>query len=317
MDRSVVFPTLTIIGAGLIGSSIARAARRAWPDCSIRLGDRDPAVLAQAQALALADRYSQDPRDLVAQTDLLILAVPGGAMESLARALSDALSRETLVTDVASVKGALVEPLSKIFRNPYVPSHPIAGTENSGPDAGFATLFSNRWVILTPISEKLEAEVVRLTRFWCCLGARVEIMDPDHHDQVLAMTSHVPHLIAYAIVRTASQVEQVTKNEVIKFSAAGFRDFTRIAASDPIMWRDVFLQNKTATLELLALVKSEIAHLEGLIAASDGDALRELFAQTRKIRRSILAAGQDQPQFGRDLAEAKVKASVPIGERGT
>ena len=245
--------------------------------------------------------------------DCVILCVPIGAYEAVGRTIAPALKTGAIVSDVGSVKGAVVAALKPVLppRTRLVPAHPVAGTEQSGPDAGFASLFLNRWCILTP-PEGTDDEAVRKVRaFWEALGSQVEIMNSDHHDLVLAITSHVPHLIAYNIVGTAAELEEVTRSEVIKFSAGGFRDFTRIAASDPTMWRDVFLHNKDAVLEMLGRFNEDLTALQRMIRRSDGDGLFALFTRTRAIRRGIVAEGQETaaPDFGRRAAEGDESAT--------
>ena len=297
------FRRLCLVGLGLIGSSIARGAREAGLAEVIVAVDRDPAVLARAQALGLADVATADLAAGVAGADLVILCVPVGAYAAVAAALAPHLAVNAIVSDVGSVKGAAVRDIGAALpaHAHFVPAHPVAGTEHSGPDAGFAGLFRNRWCILTPPEGAEQRAVDRLTDFWRGLGANVEVMTPDHHDLVLAITSHVPHLIAYNIVGTAADLETVTQSEVIKFSAGGFRDFTRIAASDPTMWRDVFLNNKEAVLEMLGRFSEDLSALARMIRWGDGDGLHDLFTRTRAIRRGIIASGQETaaPDFGR------------------
>jgi len=302
-DAAGIFERITIIGAGLIGSSIARAVRRAHAADVLVLADAQETVLAEAKNLGLADTYSSDVAEAVADADLIILAVPVGAMASVGAAMASGLKAGAVISDVGSVKASVVKALSPVLPDNVhlIPGHPVAGTEQSGPDAGFASLFDDRWVILTPPEGADQSKQDALSAFWTKLGSRVEIMTPEHHDLVLAITSHVPHLIAYNIVGTASDLEEVTRSEVIKYSAGGFRDFTRIAASDPTMWRDVFLNNKDAVLEMLGRFSEDLTALQRAIRWGDGDALFELFARTRGIRRRIVDAGQDEAaaDFGR------------------
>ena len=251
---------------------------------------------------ALRTRICDTAADAVREADLVIFCVPPGAMADAAREIAGALPKGALVSDVGSSKVAVAKALAEALPgHAIIPAHPVAGTENSGPDAGFAALFQDRWCIITPPEIADPAQVASLTRFWEELGANVEIMDAEHHDLVLAVTSHLPHLIAYTIVGTASDLEQVTQSEVIKYSAGGFRDFTRIAASDPTMWRDVFLSNKDAVLEMLQRFSEDLTALQRAIRVGDGDALFDHFTRTRAIRRSIIAEGQDdaRPDFGR------------------
>lgn len=296
------FRHVAIIGLGLIGSSVARAVRAAMPDVRLSGHDADPAVRAEAAALALVDVLPGDAADAVRGADLVILAVPVGAMEQAAQALRPGLADDAIVSDVGSSKAGVTEALQRALPGATViPAHPVAGTESSGPAAGFATLFTDRWCILTPPAGADAAAVTRLAQFWEALGARVEKMDAAHHDRVLAMTSHVPHLIAYTIVGTASELEEVTESEVIKYSAGGFRDFTRIAASDPVMWRDVFLANRDAVLDTLQRFTEDLTALQQAIRRGEGERLEQWFTRTRAIRRSIIAEGQDDPapDFGR------------------
>ena len=295
------FRHVALVGLGLLGSSLAQAIRAHLPGVRVTGYDASPEVRARAAELGLAE-IRHDPADAVAGADLVILCVPVGAMAAAARALSPGLSADATVSDVGSSKQSVGEALAEALPGHLViPAHPVAGTERSGPDAGFAALFHNRWCILTPPAEADPAQVERLAVFWRALGANVETMDAAHHDLVLAITSHLPHLIAYTIVGTASDLEAVTRGEVIKYSAGGFRDFTRIAASDPVMWRDVFLANKDAVLEMLQRFTEDLTALQRAIRWGDGEALFELFSKTRAIRRSIIAEGQDdaRPDFGR------------------
>jgi cyclohexadieny/prephenate dehydrogenase len=297
------FKRLAIIGFGLIGSSIARAARKNGLAEEIVAIDRDADVRARITALGLADRVTGDAAKGVEGADHVVLCVPVMANAALAAAIGAHLSKGAIVSDVGSVKGAVVRDVAPHLPAgvSFVPAHPVAGTEHSGPEAGFAELFVNRWSILTPPPETPDAATARIRAFWEAMGANVEIMTPEHHDLVLAITSHVPHLIAYNIVGTAADMEKVTQSEVIKFSAGGFRDFTRIAASDPTMWRDVFLTNKEAVLEMLGRFNEDLLALQRMIRWGDGDGLHELFTRTRAIRRGIIASGQETPapDFGR------------------
>ena len=302
----VVFDRLTIIGAGLIGSSIARAARKVGAVRSIAIADLSSEVVERARALNLGDIYSTSAREAVAGADIVIFCTPVGSNAEVAAEIASALKAGAVVSDVGSVKGAVVAAIGP--RLPagvhFVPAHPVAGTEQSGPEAGFASLFVNRWCILTP-PDGADAEATeRVAALWTAIGANVEVMTPEHHDLVLAITSHVPHLIAYNIVGTAADLEAVTRSEVIKFSAGGFRDFTRIAASDPTMWRDVFLNNRDAVLEMLGRFSEDLTALQRMIRRGDGDGLFELFTRTRAIRRGIVEVGQETkaPDFGRQIA---------------
>jgi cyclohexadieny/prephenate dehydrogenase len=298
-----LFDRLAIVGLGLIGSSIARAARARTIARTIVAVDRDEAVLERVRALDLAQEATSDVGAGARGADHIVLCVPLGAYAEVARQMAPALAAGAIVSDVGSVKGSAIAQVQPHLPAgvAFVPAHPVAGTEHSGPDAGFATLFIKRWCILTPPNGTGEAAVARVRDFWEALGSDVEIMDAGHHDLVLAITSHVPHLIAFNIVATAEDLETVTESEVIKFSAGGFRDFTRIAASDPTMWRDVFLHNKDAVLEMLGRFNEDLAALARAIRWGDGDALYNLFARTREIRRGIISVGQEtpEPDFGR------------------
>jgi len=303
-----IFKELAIIGIGLIGSSVARAARRRNAAGRIVVADQSEDTLARAHALGLGDECTSDLGSAVRSADCVILCAPVGANESIGRTIAKALKPGAIVTDVGSVKGTVISTLAPILppHAHFIPAHPVAGTEQSGPDAGFASLFVNRWCILTPPEDVDPDALGKLRAFWQALGSNVEIMSASHHDLVLAITSHVPHLIAYNIVGTAADLEEVTQSEVIKFSAGGFRDFTRIAASDPTMWRDVFLHNKDAVLEMLGRFNEDLTALQRMIRREDGDGLFALFTRTRSIRLGIVAEGQETaaPDFGRRLSEA-------------
>lgn len=294
---------VAIIGLGLLGGSIGLAIQNRAPSIETTGFDADPSVRTRAQELGLVGQVCGSAAECVAEADLVILCVPVGAMGQAAAEFADALTPGAIVSDVGSSKESVVNDLMAALPDATViPAHPVAGTEQSGPDAGFATLFENRWCILTPPEGTDAASVESLSRFWQTLGAKIEIMDPAHHDLVLAVTSHIPHLIAYTIVGTASDLEEVTRGEVIKYSAGGFRDFTRIAASDPTMWRDVFLHNKSAVLEMLGRFTEDLTALQRAIRSGDGDKLFDLFSRTRAIRRGIIEEGQDDaaPDFGRE-----------------
>jgi cyclohexadieny/prephenate dehydrogenase len=296
------FARVSIIGLGLIGSSVARAVRGAMPTVRLTGHDADPDVRAAALALRLCDDVADQAGAAVTDADLVILCVPVGSIGVVAADLAADLPDGVVVTDVGSCKGSVARALEAALPGvAIVPAHPVAGTERSGPEAGFATLFQGRWCILTPTDGSPPSAVERVAEFWRRLGAEVELMDPDHHDRVLAVTSHLPHLIAYTIVGTASDLEEVTRSEVIKYSAGGFRDFTRIAASDPTMWRDVFLSNREAVLDMLGRFSEDLSALSRAIRWGDGDALHDLFTRTRAIRRSIVEQGQDDAgeDFGR------------------
>ncbi len=306
----VLYAKLAVIGCGLIGSSVVRAARAANVVGRIAVYDASPNARARIKELGFADEVADDPRDAARDADLVIFATPPLSIGPAAAEVADILKSGATVTDVGSVKAAVAEALGKVVPVGVfvIPGHPIAGAETSGPDAGFATMFQGRWTILTPkiIDDPAYAKALaRLTAFWEALGAYVEVMDERHHDLVLAVTSHLPHLIAYNIVGTAADLEEVTRGEVIKYSAGGFRDFTRIAASDPIMWRDVFLANKDAVLEILARFTEDLQALSRAIRWGEGDKLQELFTRTREIRRGVIDAGQEtaEPDFGRQRRE--------------
>ncbi len=297
------FARITIIGLGLIGSSVARAVRKAMPTARITAYDADPAVRETVRALDLADDVADTAGASVIDADLVVLCVPVGAMGAVAAEFADDLPAEAIVSDVGSCKGSVLAALTEALPGAtIIPAHPVAGTERSGPEAGFATLFQKRWCIVTPPEGADELAVERVAEFWRRLGADVELMAPDHHDRVLAVTSHLPHLIASTIVGTASDLEEVTQSEVIKYSAGGFRDFTRIAASDPTMWRDVFLTNREAVLEMLQRFSEDLSQLQRAIRWGKGDELFDLFSRTRTIRRSIIDQGQDDARedFGRN-----------------
>jgi cyclohexadieny/prephenate dehydrogenase len=302
-----IFEELAIIGVGLIGSSIARAARHRHAARRIVLADQSIEVLARAKALGLGDVVTDDLARAATHADCVILCAPVGANDAIGRAIAPALRSGAIVSDVGSVKADVIAALKPTLpaHARLVPAHPVAGTEYSGPDAGFASLFINRWCILTPPDGTDEQAIIKVQAFWRALGSHVEIMSAAHHDLVLAITSHVPHLIAYNIVGTAADLEEVTRSEVIKFSAGGFRDFTRIAASDPTMWRDVFLHNKDAVLEMLGRFNEDLTALQRMIRREDGDGLFALFTRTRAIRLGIVAQGQETtaPDFGRRAAE--------------
>jgi cyclohexadieny/prephenate dehydrogenase len=294
---------LAVIGAGLIGSSIARAAREFGAAREIAILDALPDVMARVRELGIADDASGDPARALAGADLVIICTPVGVCGEVAKSIAPHLAPGAILSDVGSVKGAVVAAVAPHVPKDahFIPAHPIAGTEFSGPDAGFAALFQNRWCILTPPENADVAALSRLAAFWTRIGARVETMSPDHHDKVLALTSHLPHLIAYNIVGTADDFGEQTRSEVIKFSASGFRDFTRIAASDPTMWRDIFLNNREAVLEMLGRFNEDLSALQRMIRRGDGDGLFDFFTRTRAIRRSIIEQGQDTsaPDFGR------------------
>ncbi|MBK5264360.1 MAG: prephenate/arogenate dehydrogenase family protein [Alphaproteobacteria bacterium] len=296
------FSRVAIIGLGLIGSSLARAIKAYMPTVRVTGHDVSAEVQATARRINLCDDVTDTAGAAVLDADLVILCVPVGVMGAVAADIAADLPADAIISDVGSCKAEILAALQKALPGQTViPAHPVAGTENSGPEAGFASLFKGRWCILTPPENVDAMAVERLSEFWRRLEANVDVMDAQHHDLVLAVTSHLPHLIAYTIVGTASDLEDVTRSEVIKYSAGGFRDFTRIAASDPTMWRDVFLANRDAVLEMLQRFSEDLSSLQRAIRWNDGDALFNLFTRTRAIRRSIIEEGQDDaaPDFGR------------------
>jgi cyclohexadieny/prephenate dehydrogenase len=303
-----MFQHVALIGVGLIGSSLSHAMRRANLAARITACARSEATRAAIRRLELADGVYERAGDAVRGADLVILCTPVGAFGALAAEMAPHLRKGAILTDAGSVKTAVIRDVGPHVPEHvhFVPGHPIAGTEFSGPESGFAELFDGRWTILTPLPDADEDAVAKLKTYWEACGSLVEIMPPDHHDLVLAVTSHVPHLIAYNIVGTVSDLERVTEKEVIKFSASGFRDFTRIAASDPTMWRDIFMNNKDAVLEILGRFTEDLAALQRAIRWGDGDALFDLFTRTRAIRRGIIDAGQETPapDFGRPHGDA-------------
>jgi len=300
---SVHFRKLALIGIGLIGSSIALAARRQGLVEVISIATRKQETLDEARDLGLGDIYTLDAAEAVRGADLVIVCTPVGAYESVMRAIAPALEPGAILSDVGSVKGHVVKTLGPLVPAgvSFIPGHPLAGTEHSGPSAGFPELFSGRWCVLTPGPEVDPAKTEKLAGFWRAMGSQVECMDAAHHDKVLAITSHIPHLVAYNIVGTVADLEAATQSEVIKFSASGFRDFTRIAASDPVMWRDVFLTNREAVLEMLGRFLGDLSTLQQAVETGDGPALEALFTRTRAVRRSIISAGQETAaaDFGR------------------
>ncbi len=303
MAERPFFEKVALIGLGLIGSSLSHVMRREGLAGRISGAARSQRTIERARELKLADELSQDPAEAVRDADLVFLNVPVGSMGAVAERIAPALKKDAILTDVGSVKQAVIRDVAPHVPEGvhFIPGHPIAGTEQSGPDAGFAELFENRWCILTPLAGTDETALNRLIAFWRACGSNVELMDPKHHDLVLGITSHLPHLIAYNIVATAADLEQVTESEVIKYSAGGFRDFTRLAASDPVMWRDVFLNNREAVLELLGRFMEDLHALQRAIRWGEGEKLYELFSRSRRIRREIIEAGQDTPapNFGR------------------
>ncbi len=306
-----VFNRVALIGLGLIGSSIAHAARARGAAKEIVGTSRSEKTRARVKELGFLDEVLETAGQAVEGADLVIVCVPVGASGAVAREIGPHLKPGAIVTDVGSVKSAVARDMEPHIPDGcfLVPGHPVAGTEQSGPDAGFAELFVNRWCILTPGGKASSEATEKLSQFWQALGSDVEIMDAEHHDLVLAITSHIPHLIAYNIVGTVADLEEDTLSEVVKYSASGFRDFTRIAASDPIMWRDVFLSNKGAVLEMLGRFSEDLSGLQRAIRRGDGETLEKLFTRTRDIRRTIIDAGQDTEKvdFGREHTIASKK----------
>jgi cyclohexadieny/prephenate dehydrogenase len=298
------FERIAILGIGLIGSSICHAVKKFGGAKDIVGHARSAETRKIALELGLVSKVFENPADAVKGADLVILCAPVGVCGAIAAAIGPAIEPGAILTDVGSVKGAIVRDCAPHIPKHahFIPGHPIAGTEQSGPRSGFAKLFLNRWCILTPLPGTDDAMVAKLEDFWQRLGSKVDRMSAEHHDLVLAMTSHLPHLIAYNSVATAADLEEVTQSEVIKFSAGGFRDLTRIAASDPTMWRDVFLNNREAVLEMLGRFMEELSMLQRAIRWGDGETLFNLFSRAREIRKGIIAAGQDTaaPDFGRD-----------------
>jgi cyclohexadieny/prephenate dehydrogenase len=306
---------MALIGVGLIGSSIARAARQEKLVGNIVATARSAQTRKRVMELGIADQVVDSNAAAVVGADLVIVCIPVGQCGAAAQEIAPHLAPGAVVSDVGSVKAQVVSDMAPHLPENvhFVPAHPVAGTEYSGPDAGFAELFVGRWCILTPPDGADPEAVKRLSAFWSGMGAKVAAMAPEHHDLVLAITSHVPHLIAYTIVGTADDLSAVTRSEVLQYSAGGFRDFTRIAASDPTMWRDIFLANKKGVLEMLRRFNGDLAKLTAAIEAADGDALFDLFTRTRAIRRGIVAAGQDSeaPDFGRPRP-ALLQAPLPL-----
>jgi cyclohexadieny/prephenate dehydrogenase len=298
-----MFERVALIGIGLIGSSLSHAMRRHGLAATIVGHAQSESTRETALRLGLVSSVHATAEEAVRGADLVILCAPIGVCGGIAEAIAGSFRQGAILTDVGSVKGAVMRDVGRFVPAGvhFIPGHPIAGTEHSGPEAGFAELFDGRWCVLTPPADADPAAVARLQAFWQACGSHVEIMSAEHHDMVLAITSHVPHLIAYNIVNTARHLERVTDTEVIKFSAGGFRDFTRIAASDPVMWRDVFLNNKEAVLEMLARFSEDLTALQKAIRYGDGETLYKLFVEARAVRRGIIQAGQDTaaPDFGR------------------
>ncbi|MDF1685938.1 MAG: cyclohexadieny/prephenate dehydrogenase [Parvibaculaceae bacterium] len=300
---TLVYEKVALIGLGLIGSSIGHGIKRAGLAKTVSGFARSAETRARALEIGFVDSVHDTAKEAVVDADLIILCVPVGALGKVASEIEPMLKKGATITDVGSVKSAVVRDVGPFVPEGvhFIPGHPLAGTEESGPDAGFAELFDERWCILTPVPGTDKSAEAQLVSFWEGLGSKVDVMDAQHHDVVLAVTSHVPHLIAYNIVGTATDLEEVTQSEVVKYSASGFRDFTRIAASDPTMWRDVFLNNKEGVLEVLGRFSEDLAVLQRAIRWGDGDLLFDLFTRTRAVRRSIIDAGQETaaPNFGR------------------
>lgn len=304
-----MFKQITIIGFGLIGSSIARGILRHNLCERLICADASQAVCDKVAELGLADGVTTDIAAGVEDSDLVILAVPPGAMDTVGRRIGRYLKEGAIVTDTGSVKMTVAKALESALPKHVhiVPAHPIAGTEHSGPEAGFPELFHGRWAIITPLPDTDMQAVEKVVALWEALGSTIEIMEPGHHDLVLGITSHLPHLIAYTIVGTANALEDDIKGEVIKFSASGFRDFTRLAASDPVMWRDVFLTNKDAVLELLQRFTEDLTEMQKAIRKGDGEHLYRIFSETRAIRRAIVDAGQADYTYPKGK-----KSGVPV-----
>lgn len=302
-DQTPLFERVALIGIGLIGSSLARAIKLHGLAGHIAISTRRQETLQTAQDLELGDSYTLDAGEAVHNADLVVICTPMGAYEGVSKSIHDSLKPGAIVSDVGSVKASAINDIAPHLPAGVhlVPGHPIAGTEDSGPQAGYAELFPGHWCILTPPVGTDTQAVEKVEALWKRCGAKVEIMTPDHHDRVLAITSHLPHLIAYTIVDTADQLEDDTKQEVIKFSASGFRDFTRIAASDPVMWRDVFLNNREAVLEILGRFSEDLTAMQRAIRKGDGEMLEDVFTRTRAIRRSVIDAKQHIPDIKPDV----------------
>lgn len=304
MAGGMIYERIALIGLGLIAGSIGLRVKRDGLAGEVVGTARSAQTRDVALARGLCDRVTDTAAKAVQDADLVILCVPVGAMNDVAAEIGPHLKPGATVTDVGSVKRAVIDAVAPHLPGTvhFIPAHPLAGTEHSGPESGFPELFENRWFLLTPQTEDADA-IDRLSRLWQALGANVDVMDADHHDLVVAVTSHTPHLIAYTMVGVADDLRRVTDSEVIKYSAGGFRDFTRIAASDPVMWRDVFLNNKDATLEILGRFTEELFALQRAIRTGDGEMLHDYFTRTRAIRRGIIEAGQDTAErdFGRGV----------------
>jgi cyclohexadieny/prephenate dehydrogenase len=298
MAETPLFERIALIGIGLIGSSLARVVKRDGLARHIAISTRSAPTLEKAESLGLGDSYSLDAAEAAADADLVVICTPMGAYSAVGAAIGPVLKPGAIVSDVGSVKASVIRDIAPHLPAgvQLVPAHPIAGTEHSGPDAGFAALFEGRWCILTPPSGTDPAATEKISELWLRAGMRVEVMEAEHHDRVLAITSHLPHLIAFTIVGTATDLEDHLQKEIVKFSAGGFRDFTRIAASDPVMWRDIFLTNKDAVLEVLGRFSEDLTALQRAIRNSEGETLEAVMTRTRAIRRGVIEAGQDQPE---------------------
>ena len=294
MNAIPLFGRVALIGVGLIGSSLARVIRRDRLAAHIAVAARTQQTLDAAIRLGLADSVSLDPAVAARGADLVMICAPMSAYAEIARAIAPALKAGAIVSDAGSVKAPVARDVGGALPHGVhlVPGHPIAGTEHSGPESGFAELFEGRWCILTPDAKTDKGAVEKVTELWRRAGSLIAVMDAEHHDRVLAITSHLPHLIAYTIVDTAAQLEQDVQGEVIKFSASGFRDFTRIAASDPVMWRDIFLANREAVLEILQRFNEDLTALQRAIRQGDGEMLEETFRRTRAIRKGVIDSKQ-------------------------
>lgn len=298
-----MFKKITIIGLGLIGSSIARAIRKNNL-CKILVAhDKSKIVLKKTSKLKITNHIESSLKKSVKDSDLVIICTPLGTYKNIVCVIKNHLKKSCILTDVGSAKIFVTKTVSKLINKNtvWIPAHPVAGTEQSGPESGFADLFKNRWCIITPVNKKNPSSLKKLNNFWKKIGCKVQQMSAEHHDKVMAITSHIPHLIAYNIVGTAANLEQDTKSEVIKYSASGFRDFTRIASSDPTMWRDIALNNRKQILHMLEKFNLDLNNLKRAIVKKDGNKLFKLFSKTRKIRQAIVKAGQDinSPNFGR------------------
>jgi cyclohexadieny/prephenate dehydrogenase len=298
-----MFNKITIIGLGLIGSSIARAIKKKYLCKNLVAHDKSKIVLKKIVKLKITNHIEPNLKKSVQDSDLVIICTPLGTYKNIVSVIKNNLKNTCILTDVGSAKIFVTNTVNKLINKNtiWIPAHPVAGTEQSGPEAGFADLFKNRWCIITPINKKNPTSLKKLNNFWKKIGSKVQHMSPEHHDKVMAITSHIPHLIAYNIVGTAANLEKDTKSEVIKYSASGFRDFTRIASSDPTMWRDIALNNRKQILHMLEKFNLDLNNLKRAIIKKDAGKLFKLFSKTRKIRQAIVKAGQDidSPNFGR------------------